>query len=86
MPSPFSREIRGHLAGYLTGQSSLDEFMDWLVGETWDIEERHDAEAEDLTYEIKLALAEPSDGYITADEAQEARRPLVAVVPAPTPV
>ena len=85
MPSPLSSEIRRLLASDLTGQSSLDEFKDWLGGETWDVEQRHDPEADDLTDEINPVLAEQSGGHITDDHARWALRPLVEAAPAPIP-
>lgn len=55
-----SLEIRERLADYLSGAMTLEEFKDWLVGATWDIEACGDRDAIDLTYEIKLILAEQS--------------------------
>lgn len=83
MSSAFTLQIRDHLAGYLSGETSIDEFKDWLIPATWDIGERHDAAAEDLTYEIKLRLAEHSSGYIMEDDARRLLQPLVARSPAP---
>ena len=85
MSSPLVRTIQARLADYLAGECSLDEFKDWLVGETWDIELRADAEAERLTYRIKHRLAEQSGGHITEDDLREALRPLVEAAPAPAP-
>jgi hypothetical protein len=60
--------IRRHLVNYLAGNSSLDEFTDWLVGATWNIEHAESTEARNLAYSIDLALAEASSGLLTLDE------------------
>lgn len=86
MSSPLVQDIQGRLARYLAGDSSLDEFKDWLVGETWEVEQRADAEAEKLTYRIKHRLAEQSGGHITEDALRRTLQPLVASAPAPPPV
>jgi hypothetical protein len=60
--------IREQVGSFLSGNLTLPQFQDWLVANTWDIEEHGDSHATDLTYEIKLALAEHSRGDITGDE------------------
>lgn len=60
--------IRHHLAAYLAGALSLDEFTAWLVAATWNIGTMGDAAASDLAYSIELALAEHSSGLLTLDE------------------
>jgi hypothetical protein len=84
MASTLVPQIQDHLARYLANETTLDEFKDWLVGATWDIEQRGDSESEDLTYEIKLRLAEHSGGYCTEDDLRRLLRPLA--VPSPMPV
>ena len=61
-------DIRKRVDSFLAGESSFVELQDWLVGRTWDIEERGDPKAVDLTYEIKLAFAEHSRGDISMNE------------------
>jgi hypothetical protein len=69
-------DLRQHLTEYLDGDASLDDFKDWLVGATWDIDETGDAAAIELTYDIKLALAEHSGGHISENELRTELRPL----------
>jgi len=78
MMSALTNEIRDHLSRYLAGDATLSEFSGWLSPIVWDIEERHDAEAEELAYAIYLPMAEESGGYITEDRLREALRPLLA--------
>ena len=85
MSSPLAQTIHARLASYLARACPLDEFKDWLVGETWDIEQRADTEAERLTYRIKHRLAEQSGGHITEDDVRRLLRPLVEAAPAPAP-
>jgi len=81
--SSLAHTMRARLAAYLAGTATLKSVYDWLVAETWDIEQRHDPEAEALTYEIKGPLAEHSSGFISEDELRRLLRPLVAAVPVP---
>jgi hypothetical protein len=63
--------IRERVNSFLAGDLTLLQFQDWLVANTWDVEEQGDPHATDLTYEIKLALAEHSRGDISEDELRE---------------
>ena len=60
--------IRGHLVDYLSGNLPFDDFVDWLVGASWNIERDGTVEARELVYAIELALAEASSGLLTPDE------------------
>jgi hypothetical protein len=71
---PLELALREHLADYLAGAVTLDEFKDWLVGATWDVDECGDSTAIELAYEIKLALAEHSGGHATDEELRAALR------------
>lgn len=55
---PIDVQIRTNLARYLAGEMTLDEFEDWFVPATWDIERRDNPAAESLTAAILLALSE----------------------------
>lgn len=87
MASPFELELRERLIGYLDGREPLDEFKHWLIGATWDIDSSGDPAAIALVYEIKLALAVHSSGYVSEDRV---RRELASLrlppMPAPTAV
>lgn len=74
--------IRRHLVRYLAGQMSLDDFTDWFVGATWNIQKRGDVGAKQLVYSIELALAEASSGLLTVDELRTELRSLLNEVPA----
>ena len=69
--------IRRHLVRYLAGQMSLDDFTDWFVGATWNIEKKEDAETKQLVYSIELALAEASSGLLSLDELRTELRTLL---------
>jgi hypothetical protein len=74
--------IRRHLVRYLAGQMSLDDFTDWFVGATWNIQNRGDVGTKQLVYSIELALAEASSGLLTVDELRTELRSLLNEVPA----
>jgi hypothetical protein len=76
MRASLEHAIRERLAEYLEGERQLDEFKDWLVGATWDVEQSKEPAAIDLTYEIKLLLAEHSGGYLTEDELRAELAPV----------
>lgn len=85
MPSSLELDLRDRLGRYLDGRASLDEFKDWLIGATWDIDVGDDPAAVALTYEIKLALAEHSSGYMAEDELRRELEALrTTVLSAPT--
>lgn len=68
MADSLALNIRERIIAFLAGELSLADFQEWLVGATWDIEERGELDALDLNYEIKLALAEHSRGDINLSE------------------
>lgn len=79
MRSPLESAIRDRLTHYLAGQASLDEFKDWLLGATWNVDDRDEPVAMDLTYDIQLLLAEySSEGFPEADLRHQLR-PLLKV-------
>lgn len=83
MLTPLAAEIRGHLTDYLSGTLSLQAFQDWLVGATWNVELSDDAAATELTYSIKLSLAEHAAGDISDFELRE---DLLSLVPPVTTI
>lgn len=77
MAHSLALEIQERLISHLTGDLTLLEFQDWLVGATWDVEGQNDPKATELTYEIKLALAEHSRGDINEIELRDRLREFV---------
>ena len=77
MTSPLALSLHERLADYLAGDSSLDEFKDWLVGATWSIDEAADPAGMQLADEVKLALADESGGFLTEAELREELKPFV---------
>jgi hypothetical protein len=74
MNGSLSRALQEHLIAYLEGATSHSHFQDWLVGATWSVEEQNDPQAVEMTYEIKLAIAECSRGDISAEQFRERLR------------
>jgi hypothetical protein len=66
--------IRHQLGAYLSDALSLDEFIAWVVGASWNIENAGDAGASQLAFTIELALAEHSSGFLTLDELRSELR------------
>ncbi len=60
--------IRQRLSDFLAGTMSLDELKDWMVDATWNIEDVASPEERQLAYDIELALAEESGGFLTREE------------------
>lgn len=72
--------IREHLAEYLTGNASLDDFKDWLIGATWEVEKLGEPDAVELTFDTKMELAEhPSERFLET----ELRDRLRSLLPTP---
>jgi len=65
MADSLAVDIRERVIAFLAGELTLPRFQEWLVEKTWDVEEHGDPTATDMTYEIKLALAEHSRGDIS---------------------
>lgn len=76
MERSLEREIREHLADYLFGLLSLNDFKIWLAGATWDAADA-DPIAIRLANRTKLALAEHSSGVMTDAELREELRSLL---------
>jgi hypothetical protein len=74
MADSLTADIRERVTAFLAGELTRTQFQDWLVANTWDVEQRGDPQATDLTYEIKLALAEHSRGDISWAELQDRLR------------
>jgi hypothetical protein len=82
MADSLTADIRERVTAFLAGELTRTQFQEWLVANTWDVEQRGDPQATDLTYEIKLALAEQSRGDISQTELHERLRDAIkAAVP-----
>lgn len=77
MQSSLNFDIRDHLAGYLAGQLTRKDFVDWFTSATWDQVKNSDTLTADLIGEINLLLAEFSNGDLTENELQACLRPFV---------
>jgi hypothetical protein len=62
------REIRRWLGSYLAGEVSLADFGNWFMAATWDVHRSDNPLAVALAVEIKLRLAELSNGHWTEEE------------------
>lgn len=60
-------EIRAYLSRYLAGTMSLDDFEDWFIPATWDIE-RYGTGAARLAAEVRSALFSIATGEGSEDE------------------
>ena len=57
-------QIRERLIRYLRGETSLDQFEDWLVQRSWNMHRDSDEAAQKLAAAIDLRLAEHSSGHL----------------------
>ncbi len=69
--------IREQLAKYLVGEVSLHKFEDWFFPEIWNVDQVNNVALLNLVYEIKLRLAEFSNGDWTENELQSLLRPFM---------
>jgi hypothetical protein len=70
-------QIREQLVNYLSGESSLDSFDDWLSAETWNIHQTGDVGAEKLTFAIELLLSEHSSGHVSDEQLDDELKTLL---------
>lgn len=75
--SSLKTSMQSHVLQYLFAEISLDDFTDWLVSATWNIDAEQDAEASSLAFSIERALAEASSGLLTPSELHTALREMV---------
>ena len=74
MADSLAVDIREQVTAFLAGELTWPQFQEWLIANTWDVEQREDPQATDLSYEIKLALAEYSRGDISRTQLQDRLR------------
>jgi hypothetical protein len=62
---PFSaNEIRARIAACVLREASLDDFEDWFVAATWNVQQTGSRELQNLVYTVEAKLAEHSGGHI----------------------
>ena len=77
MEQSLDNEIREKLANYLVGEISLEEFEDWFVSPSWNVDQSKNQAAINMVYEIELWLSEYFDNFRSEDELKALLRPLV---------
>jgi hypothetical protein len=75
---PLESAIRNHLVAYLAGELSLDQFTDWFVGASWNIDRSESPNAYELAAGIELALAEASSDLLSPEDLREELLKLIA--------
>jgi len=78
MEPTFTQSILDRTHAYIAGSMSPDDFKDWLIGATWNVEREH-PDAAGVTYDIKLLLAEHSNGDLSDSELRTQLHALTAV-------
>lgn len=64
---PLEQSIRCHLMDYLANKADYDDFVDWMYGVIWNIDQHGDPAASRLGYGIMLAIAEFDDDVLTLE-------------------
>jgi hypothetical protein len=77
MNPSLDNDIRENLASYLLGKISLEDFEDWFVSASWNVDKSGNQIAINMVYEIELWLSEYSDGFRNENELKMLLRPLV---------
>ena len=70
-------ELRKTLWNYILGRLSLDQFKDWFIPLSQGIENKAEQSLVDLSYQVKLRLAEFSNGDWTEPELKDQLVPLL---------
>lgn len=74
----FSEELlRDQLTLYLSGDSSLDAFREWLAPRAFNVEQRVGAHTAEIVHEVDLLLAESDHGDWTEDDLKAHFRTLL---------
>jgi len=76
-----SGEVQNRLADFLAGNSSLDDFEDWFVKQSWDVHKFQDFDLQRLIFAIELRLSEHSSGHLPEDALREDLRRILQRVP-----
>ncbi len=73
------QDIRDHVGLYLNSFLDVDQFEDWCVATTWNVEQSGTEGATDLTFRIESALAEFTSGLTTENELRHTLAPILQV-------
>jgi hypothetical protein len=71
-------QIQQQLFGYLIRELSLNQFEDWLVGQSWNMHRDSNKAAQRLVGAIELRLAEYSNDHLTDDALERELKGLMA--------
>ena len=72
-------EIRRQLLCYMANEISLQDFRDWFISATWNVERTGNIIAQEVAHEIELRFAEFSNGHWAEQELRRKLRPLTEV-------
>ena len=61
-------EIKQHLASLLDGSCSIDDFEDWIVAKSWNMQTSSDNASQKLVGAIEVRLAEFHQSHLTHNE------------------
>lgn len=70
-------QIREQLGRYLEGESSFEQFEDWLVGNSYNMHKDSNQQAQNLVHDIDLVIYEYLDGNIMEDKLKGMLRSLL---------
>jgi hypothetical protein len=76
-----SVEIQNRLADVLARVSSLDDFEDWFVQQSWNVHKSQDFDLQRLVYAVELRLSEHSSGHLSEEDLREELRGVLQRVP-----
>ena len=71
-------QIRSKLGRFLVNEITLDQFEDWLVQRSWNMQNDSSESAQRLASAIELRLAEYSSGHLEEQAMREELRPFVS--------
>lgn len=71
-------EIYAWIRRYLRGAATVDEFEDWFVSETWDVEHTGNVAASEVAADVRASLTELSVGEMDEDAFRAHLRSLEA--------
>lgn len=70
-------QIREQLERYLVGESSFEQFEDWLIDHSYNMHKDSDLQAQNLVHDIDLVIYEYLDGNLREDKLKNILQPFV---------